>query len=632
VCGIAGIVHLDGAPASRPILQRMTDAIAHRGPDSEGHWLEGPVGLGHRRLSIIDLSPAGHQPMASPDGRFLLTYNGEVYNFRELRTELEATGWQFRSRGDSEVVLAALAHWGTAAVTRFNGMFAFAFHDRSTGELFLCRDRYGVKPLYYSVTPQRTFLFGSEVKALLAHPECPRRVDVEGLTEYLTFQNFFTERTLFDCVRMLPAGCSLLIRRDRAEVPEPARYWDYSFQEPSAPSTEEKYIDELDGLFDQAVRRQLVSDVDVGAYLSGGMDSGSITAVAARQLPHMRTFTCGFDLSSASGVELNFDERPTAERMSYLFKTEHYEMVLKAGDMERVMSRVVWHLEEPRVGQSYPNFYAAQLASRFVRVVLSGTGGDELFGGYPWRYYRGVVNDDFAHYVEKYFGSWQRLIPTSLMPKILAPIWGQVSHISTRDIFKNVFASHASTLTRPEDYIQHSLYFEAKTFLHGLLVVEDKLSMAHSLESRVPFLDNDLVDSAMRVPARLKVNKLAEVVRLNENDPGAKSARYFQKTADGKLLLRRMMARHIPAEVAEREKQGFSAPDGSWFKGESIEYVRNTIRRPNAKLYEYFDYATTCRLIDDHLEGRENRRLLIWSLLYLETWLAQFMSPAQEMS
>ncbi len=208
-------------------------------------------------------------------------------------------------------------------------------------------------------------------------------------------------------------------------------------------------------------------------------------------------------------------------------------MVLKAGDMERVMPRLAWHLEEPRVGQSYPNYYTAQLASKFVKVVLSGGGGDELFGGYPWRYYRAVVNDDFENYIDKYYAFWQRLIPNQAISKVFKPIWNDVSHVWTRDIFRDVFKNRKERVNSPEDYVNHSLYFEARTFLHGLLVVEDKLSMAHSLETRAPFLDNDLVDFAMQIPASMKLRNLSEVVRLNENEPGSKTKKYFEKTNDG---------------------------------------------------------------------------------------------------
>ena len=624
MCGITGVLHFNGEPVSPVILRRMTDAVAHRGPDGEGHFIDGPAGLGHRRLSIIDLSPAGRQPMATPDGRYTITYNGEVYNFQELRVELESLGRRFHSRTDSEVVLKAYAEWGEQALLRFNGMFAFAIWDSFKQELVLARDRFGIKPLYYAVCGDKV-LFGSEIKAIIANPAYRTAPDFEGLVEYFTFQNFFTDRTLFKDVRLLPAGTFLKISADPARVGTPQRYWDFSFIEPEAPRAEEEYYEELDHLFQRAVSRQLVSDVDIGAYLSGGMDSGSVTAFAAKQLPYIKSFTCGFDLNSASGVELGYDERNPAEYMSYLYKTEHYEMVLKAGDMERVLPRLAWHLEEPRVGQSYPNFYAAQLAAKFVKVVLSGAGGDEMFAGYPWRYYRAVVNNDFEHYIDKYYSFWQRLLPNGTIKEVLKPVWKEVAHVSTRDIFRNVFSQHSRTLTQPEDYINHSLYFEAKTFLHGLLVVEDKMSMAHSLETRVPFLDNDLADFAMRVPARLKLGNLTEVARLNENEPGPKTKKYFEKTRDGKLLLRKVMGRYVPTAITEREKQGFSAPDASWFKGESIDYVRRTLYGGNGRIYAYLDRKAVQSLVNDHLEGRENRRLLIWSLLNLEKWCETFL-------
>jgi asparagine synthase (glutamine-hydrolysing) len=621
MCGVAGLVNLGAEPVSPVILKRMTDAIAHRGPDGEGHWIEGNIGLGHRRLAIIDLSPAGHQPMISADHRYVISYNGEIYNYRELRAELEAVGYWFRSKTDTEVMLAAFAHWGADALLRFNGMFAVALWDRKEKRLLLARDRYGIKPLYISRQDQR-LAFASEQKAITAHPEFQREVDREALLEYFTFQNIFTDRTLLKDVQLLPAGHYMLVELGRQGAPSTLhRYWDYRFREPDQPASKEEYLEELDRLFRQAVQRQLVSDVELGAYLSGGMDSGSITAVAARNFPYLKTFTCGFDLSSASGIELGFDERVKAEAMSARFKTEHYEMVLKAGDMERCLPSLAWHLEEPRVGQSYPNYYAAKLASKFVKVVLSGAGGDELFGGYPWRYYRAVVNQDFEHYIDQYYVFWQRLIPNSALCKVFAPIWGDVKHVWTRDIFRNVFLTHDNQLDRPEDYINHSLYFEAKTFLHGLFVVEDKLSMAHGLEARVPFMDNDLVDFAMQCPVNLKLNNLAEVVRLNENEAGNKTGRYFQKTTDGKQILRDVMRRHIPIDVIDAEKQGFSSPDASWFKGESIEFVRRKLGNRNARLYQYLDRDAVGALVGQHLDGKDNRRLLIWSLLNLEFWL-----------
>jgi len=352
------------------------------------------------------------------------------------------------------------------------------------------------------------------------------------------------------------------------------------------------------------------------------MDSGSISAIASSHFPNLKTFTCGFDLSSASGIELAYDERQKAEAMSAKFKTEHYEMVLKAGDMERCLEDMAWHLEEPRVGQSYPNYYAAKLAGKFVKVVLSGTGGDELFGGYPWRYYRGANAKSFAEYIDDYYLFWQRLIPNSIIKKVFAPIWPEVEHVWTKDIFENVFKNHAISLEKPEDFINHSLYFEAKTFLHGLFVVEDKLSMAHSLESRVPFMDNDLVDFAMKCPLKLKLNNLNNVIRLNENTVGPKPSVYYQKTNDGKKILRQMMRRYLPEDIVNAKKQGFSSPDASWFKGESIGFVKKNLQNKRAPIYSFFEYGEIQKLLLQHLNGKENKRLLIWSLLYVNQILS----------
>ncbi|MCC8952077.1 asparagine synthase (glutamine-hydrolyzing) [Bradyrhizobium sp. Pear77] len=624
MCGVAGILNLDQRPVFLHDVRAMTEAIAHRGPDGEGQWIEGAIGLGHRRLAIIDLSPTGEQPMQTADGRFVISYNGEIYNYRELRAELEAQGHRFRSTSDTEVLLQAIAAWGLGALQRLNGMFAFALWDRKERRLTLARDRYGIKPLYYW-SGGNQLLFASESKAFRAVPNFSSQLDFEGLFEYFTFQNFFTDRTLLKGVRILPAGCYLTISPEAGSGTQPrlTRYWDYTFQEPETARSEAEYQDELDHLIQQAVKRQLVSDVDIGAYLSGGLDSGTVTAIAARSLSYMRTFTCGFDLSSVSGMELQYDERAASERMSYLFRTEHYEMVLKSGDMERVLPKLTWHLEEPRVGQSYPNYYVAQLASKFNKVVLAGTGGDEIFGGYPWRYYRAVVNQSFEEYIDKYYDYWQRLIPNSVLKRVFAPIWSEVQGVWTRDIFRDMFSQHAERLTRPEDYVNHSLYLEAKTFLHGLLTVEDKLSMAHSLETRVPFLDNDLVDFAMKLPVRMKLGKLDEVVALDENALGRKTAAYFQKAHDGKMLLRNVMLRHIPQEVAERDKQGFSGPDASWFKGQSIDFVRNILFDDQSEIYRYLDPKPLRALVGDHLDGRENRRLLIWSLINVEYALRQ---------
>ena len=626
MCGIAGILNVDGVPADPAVLQRMTDAIAHRGPDADGCWTSAGVGLGNRRLAIIDLSDAGRQPMTNEDGTIVLTYNGEIYNFAELRAELEAAGHVFRSHTDTEVVVHAYEEWGLEALPRFNGMFGFALWDEPRRRLVVARDRFGIKPVYYTRAGS-AFLFGSEIKSFLEHPAFRVSVSKQHLLEYFTFQNVFSDGTLFEGVSLLPPGSALVVQADGRATE--TRYWDFDFREPEGSVDEREVEEELNRLFTAAVERQLVSDVPVGAYLSGGMDSGSVTAIAAKSLPYLSTFTGGFDLTSASGLELGFDERRKAEAMSYVFKTEHYETVLKAGDMERCLGALVWHLEDPRVGQSYPNYYIARLASKFVKVSLSGTGGDELFAGYPWRYYRAVVNDDFEHYVDKYYRFWHRLLPNSMMSSFFSPsVWEDVRDVRTIDIFRSQLPDQEPPRS-PEEYVNHSLHLEAKTFLHGLLVVEDKLSMAHSLETRVPFLDNDLVEFAQRVPVRLKLRDLEQVVKLNENEPGPKTNKYFEQTRDGKLILRRVMERHVPDVVTQQVKQGFSGPDATWFRGESHDYVSRLIADDDSLMYGFLDPTTVRSLVAEHVSGFRNRRLLLWSLLNFEHWCRIFLAGSR---
>lgn len=622
MCGIAGYLNFDGVPASSVMLRRMTDAIRHRGPDDEGFYFDNFLALGHRRLSILDLSSAGHQPMHSKDGQIIITYNGEIYNFQELRTELEVLGYQFCSTSDTEVLLYAYMEWSEDCIHRFNGMFAFAIWDRRTQELFLARDRYGIKPLYYAFFGQ-TFLFASEQKAILEHEAILKKLDQDALVEYFTFQNIFTDKTFFQNIQLLPAGCYMRVGLDAyLSKPHITRYWDWNFVEPLFKEDSRAWLEELNHLFQQAVKRQLISDVEIGTFLSGGIDSGGITAVAATGLPNIKTFCCGFDLHSASGLELCMDEREEAELLSYLYKTEHYEIVLKSGDMERIMPVYTWHLEEPRVGQSYPNFYVSQLASKFVKVCLAGTGGDEVFGGYPWRYYRATENKNLKDYFDKYYNFWQRLIPNSYIKKVFTPALGN-NLVWTRDIFEHVYTTRHMPET-PQDYINMSLYFEAKTFLHGLLVVEDKLSMAHGLEIRVPFLDNDLVNFAMQMPVSLKLGDLHEVIKVDENLLG-KREQYFQKSCYGKFILRSMLERYVPQSISSGVKRGFSAPDASWFRGESIDFVQKLLFSPQARLYDYMDRTSVQELVNDHMEGKINRRLLVWSLINFEWWLRTFM-------
>ncbi len=618
MCGIAGILNFNKAAVAHSQIKAMTDSLIHRGPDGEGQYVDECIGLGHRRLAIIDLSAAGHQPMQTQNGRYIITYNGEVYNFKELRIELEAHGHHFHSNTDTEVVLKAYVQWQEKCVHKFNGMFAFAIWDKCDKVLFLARDRYGIKPLYY-YRDQRSFIFGSEIKAIIASRLYKNELDKEGFVEYLTFQNFFTNKTLFKNVHMLmPGHCAKISALGKCDI---TQYWDFNFTG-NLKISEKEAIEETDRLFSQAVKRQLISDVPINTYLSGGIDSGAITMVASQYVPHLKSFTIGFDLSSASGLELSFDERAKAEHISYLAKTEHYEMVLKAGDMERCMDSYVYHLEEPRVGQSYPNYYAAKLASKFGKVVLSGVGGDELFGGYPWRYFHSDSPTSFDAFIDTYYLKWQRLVSNSMLKELLAPMWDDVKHVWTRDIFANVFKNIKKDMSNSDDCLNFSLYLEAKTFLHGLLVVEDKLSMAHGLESRVPFLDNDLVDFAMKLPSNLKV--VRDIVKANENDLVSKRNAHIK----GKHVLRKTLARYLDKTVTENKKQGFSSPDASWFRGESIDYVRNSLKESELCKRGLFNRDILSQRIYEHIDQKQNHRLFIWSFLNLEKIIRLFWKEA----
>ena len=650
MCGVVGVVSLKKPSTNIRYSQNIVKKLHHRGPDGSGSCFfhtgcrhsknisffktfEQEINLneltrhdwdlffGHTRLSIQDLSVDANQPMSDLSQNIWITYNGEIYNFKELRKELEKCGHRFKSNSDTEVIIYAYVEWGIECIKKFNGMFAFALYDNFKKELYLVRDRYGIKPLYYTLNDDGTLIFASETKSILEYKEYDYKIDKTALVEYFTFQNIFTDKTFHEKIQLLPAGnyIKINLRADTQKI-QTKQYWDFDFTKPLKLKDEREYIEELDRLFTQAVNRQLVSDVEVGSYLSGGIDSGSITAIASKSISNLKTFTVGFDLNSASGLELAFDERQKAEYMSYLFKTEHYEMVLKSGDMERCLSDFAYHLEEPRVGQSYPNYYASKLASKFVKVVLAGTGSDELFAGYPWRYYRAVNNIDFNEYIDKYYHFWQRLIPNKEIHKVFEPIWEDAKDVWTRDIFADVFKKHSDRLTSSEDYVNHSLYFEAKTFLHGLLVVEDKLSMAHSLETRVPFLDNDLVDFAQQIPVNLKLSNLQNIIRINENEAGNKQHKYFQKSNDGKNILRKMANKHIPKKITTLTKQGFSSPDASWFKGESIEFVKEKLLNKDANIYKYMDIDAVQSSVNEHLNGKQNRRLFIWSLLNFEEW------------
>ncbi|PZR66955.1 MAG: asparagine synthase (glutamine-hydrolyzing) [Solirubrobacterales bacterium] len=595
MCGIAGVLNYDGSPVELEDLRRAAAAIAHRGPDDEGFHREGPVGLAHRRLSIIDLSPAGHGPMSNEDGAVWLSFNGEIYNFRELRRLLISRGHSFRSHNDGEVLVHGWEEWGTDLVERLNGIFAFAIWDGRNRQLFLARDRFGAKPLYVRAIARR-LVFASEVKAILAYEGQGTSISMPALVEYLTFQNLYGENTLFDGVKMLRPGSWMLVETDGHT--RSAVYFDPK-PEPLPAGSPGQLSEELAAILEQAVDRQLMSDVPVGAYLSGGVDSASLVILAARSIPHMHTFTVGFDLAGASPLELGADERGDAEIVAREAGSEHYEAVLHAGDLTRVLPQLVWHLEDLRAGTCYQNYYVSRLASRFVKVVLAGVGGDEFFAGYPWRYALLDQLNGGDSFEDVYYRYWSRLVHDDDKQELFtADAWAEARKTSPRESFEAVLASLPSGL----EPIDRALYFEQRTFLHGLLVVEDKLSMAHSLEARVPFLDNELVDFSLRLPGSLK-----------------------NSSPEGKRLLRDASATFLPAALHRKRKQGFSPPDRTWYQGRNLRYVREILLDATTLSRGIFRPAFTERMIREHTEGQSDHRLLIWSLLCLEWWQRLFV-------
>lgn len=661
MCGITGVISLDNSPINTDYIKNMCDVIAHRGPDDAGYFFCGAedghsyhqsfsdikfsdisrelpsidsdcgkeklknnkwnLFLGHRRLSIIDLSPAAHQPMCDKTKNIWLVHNGEIYNFKEIKKELICLGYEFKSSSDTEVIIYSYIEWGIDCVKKFNGMFAFALWDNRKKTLYLARDRFGVKPLYYTIL-NNFVIFGSEIKAILEYKDYKKKINSEALDEYFTFQNLFQYHTLFKGIYLLPSANFAKINSENGFTRH--CYWDYNFTERNNSLSFKESKEKTLELFKKAVKRQLVSDVPVGSYLSGGMDSASITAVASQYIPRVNTFTAGFELSSVTGIEATFDERKNAELVANMFKTELYEQVINAGDIKWVMPKLIWHLEDLRIGMCYPNYYISRLASKFVKVCLSGAGGDELYGGYPWRYYRVIKSLDREDFFKNYYGFWQRLVSDENKKHLFQDsIYQKTKKHSNYEVFRRVFTFNETLkYDTPEDHIANSLYFEIKTFLQGLLLVGDKLSMANSLEERFPFLDNDLVDFSMKIPIKHKLKNINKIKRIDENEI-RRNIRYLKKYDDGKNVLRAAMNQILPKSITGKKKQGFSSPDESWFRGENFQYVKEKLLVSNTKMDKYINKKFVEKIIAEHSKGI-NHRLLIWSFLCFEEWCEQF--------
>ena len=625
MCGIVGVFNLNGELFPKNYLQKMASSIAHRGPDAEGFYLENGIALAHRRLAILDTSAKGIQPMSSKNKEWTIIFNGCIYNYLELKQELKLKGHEFLSTTDTEVICEGLAEYGTGFLERLNGMFAIAVWNSKEQAIYLSRDRYGVKPLYYWHNG-KSVVFASEIKAIIEHPDFKVEVDLGALNEYFTFQNLFSFRTLFKGVFMLPPANTAKINSESSYVKHHS-WWDYDFSKPNESLSFDEAKEETSRLFKQAVARQMIADVPVGSYLSGGMDSGSITGIASRHINRLCTFTCGFDMSEVTGVEANYDERRDAELMANYFKTEHYEQVMNAGDLRWSLPKLVYHLEDLRVGMSYPSYYISRLASKFVKVCLQGTGGDELFGGYPWRYYRVFQSLDKKDFFNNYYNFWQRLVPDGDREKLFTQeVTSQINKQEPREIFERVFTFNDKLkYETPEEHINNSLYFEIKTFLPGLLLVGDKLSMAHGLEERFPFLDNDLVDFAQQVPVKHKLGNLETMIKIDENEFRDKRHLYTEYD-DGKNVLRKAMLDFLPERIINRKKQGFSAPDESWYRGENAAYVKELLLNTDTVSTQYISKKYIEQIVDEHINKKINHRLLIWSFMNFEWWCRLFLN------
>lgn len=624
MCGITGIFNLDEKGILKSTLVEMTRSMAHRGPDGEGIYLEKNIGLGSRRLAILDISSKGAQPMISNDGKWVIVFNGCIYNFPGIKKKLLKLGHKFNSTSDTEVICEGLSRFGSDFFKSLDGMFAIGAWHKPTRTLYITRDRFGVKPLYYFFNG-KTLIFASEIKAILKNPNYKIDVNLEALNEYFTFQNLFSYSTLFKDIYLLPPANTIKITEDTKKINHHA-WWDYNFSNPDEKMSFEDAKNETERLLKNAVRRQMISDVPVGSYLSGGMDSGSITALASKHTDRLCTFTAGFELSDVTGIEATFDERVSAEIVAHFFKTQHYEQVINAGDLKWSLPRVVWHLEDLRVGMSYPNYYISRLASKFVKVCLQGTGGDELYGGYPWRYYRIFKSLDQKEFFQSYYQFWQRLVPDEEKSDLFTDKVNKViDSTKPRKIFERVFTFNPKLkYETPEQHIQNSLYFEIKTFLPALLLVGDKLSMANGLEERFPFLDNELVDFAQKIPVRHKLGKLNEMKKIDENE-FAKKNKYFAQYFDGKNVLREAMKDILPKEILNRKKQGFSPPDESWYRGENAAYVKELLLNKNTVSTQFIQHQYIEKVVREHTEKRLNHRLLIWSFMNFEWWCRIFL-------
>lgn len=621
MCGIAGLLvpggHESGLSAK---CAHMVNAIAHRGPDGRGVIALPGVALGHARLSIIDLTAAAAQPMYSAADRSLIVFNGEIYNHKDLRKELESFGIRFRTDSDTEVLLAAYEMWGVSFVERLNGIFAFVLYDKLSRKVILARDRLGVKPLYWR-RMSGSILFGSEIKAVAAGGEESLTIDSLGMLEFLSFQNYLSQRTLFEGIELFPAGSIAVVDLQSLSI-RINKFWEASVH--SQELSESQTREQLDKVLRSAVNRQMEADVPVNSFLSGGIDSCAIAALAARKVGRIKTFTCGFGVENVTEIERQFDERRAAEIVAASLGSEHYETVLNADDFIARMHDWAWHAEEPRVGSSFPNFCISGLASRFTKVCMSGTGGDEMFAGYPWRYQSALENPDWDSFVQQYYGFWHRMMTPDEFKQLSAPL--QPESFDGYAVFRERMESARSRVTKSSNpFIDTALIFEAETFLQGLLIVEDKASMAHGLEVRVPLLDNELVDLALSTPIGYKLGAISKVA---VGAYGSKGVNTMTAFSNGKRILRDVASVYVPKEVANARKQGFSPPVETWFRTGLRDWLSNEVFGTQSPLFGYIDRKIVQKIWSEHLKGEKNHRLFIWGMVSLFLSITTFKERA----
>ena len=628
MCGIAGKFNFDASsPIDRECLTAMTDVVAHRGPDEDGFYVAPGLGLGHRRLSIIDLS-SGQQPMANEDGTIWVVFNGEIYNFMEVRAVLQQAGHRFRTRSDTEVIVHAYEQWGAEAVQRFRGMFAFAVWDEPKRRLLLVRDRLGIKPLYYAVTAAGV-TFGSEIKSILQDRDVARAWSPEAVDAYLALLYVPTPRTIYQHVDKLPPGHLLVAENGRVSV---RQYWDLTFTGDGDPAREEEYLERLDELLTEAVRIRLLSEVPLGAFLSGGVDSSAVVAAMVRSASsRVLTSSVGFD-------EAGFSELEYARQVAAFLGCEIHEKVVRP-DVTDLLPKLAWHFDEPFADSSaIPTYYVSAVARERVTVALSGDGGDELWAGYA------------RHSVEQWETRARRLLGSSggqtvgrlgrLLPLGLKGArslrhlaltsseacaqkhaYGQFEAGARTSLYHPDFL-HALGPTDPlagfrrayescqsTDPVDRALYVDVKTYLvDDILTKVDKMSMAVSLEARVPLLDHRLLEFAATVPSSLKL-----------------------KNGRRKHLLRRHLETKIPPSLVDRPKQGFSVPIHEWLRGPLSQMVGDLLFDGRLRSRGLFDERAVERLWRQHRLRTQDHRHRLWTLLMLELWFRRFIDDSTQM-